>query len=185
MRRKRRREKALAWALRDWRARPVPPRDNARFAVSRGGLRELRSHIAQIGDRAARGQASCLATPPARTRPGCTLTVTPTMSAGLINLSGGYDELSGVLDDIASDDPSAGGKISKFMAEVQEKSPESPVWNRTAVFWRQMLFSGLRPIRRCSSVRTPERRLRKARIVTRFRLFHASRWQAQRGVRRS
>ncbi len=73
--------------------------------------------------------------------------------AGLINLSGGYDDLSGVLRDIAEEDPARAPAIEGFVLEVRGMPPQAPIWDRTALFWQEMLGSGVRTL--WSSYRKP------------------------------
>lgn len=70
----------------------------------------------------------------------------PDKVAGLINLSGGYDELSGVLHDVAEADPAAAPKIEAFLLEVRTLPADAAIWDRTALFWREMLSSGVKPL---------------------------------------
>lgn len=70
----------------------------------------------------------------------------PDQVAGLINLSGGFDELAGVLKDIAEQEGDTAAKVAAFLSEAGAMAPDSLVWNRTALFWKQMLFSGVRSL---------------------------------------
>jgi pimeloyl-ACP methyl ester carboxylesterase len=63
----------------------------------------------------------------------------PDQVAGLVNISGGYDELSGVLTELSGTPP-------VVLSSVRSASPTSELWGRTAGFWEQMFFSGVRPL---------------------------------------
>ncbi len=60
--------------------------------------------------------------------------------AGLVNISGGYDELAGVFEDLGKPE------LREFVATVASLAPEKPTWGRTARFWSQMIRSGVKPL---------------------------------------
>jgi pimeloyl-ACP methyl ester carboxylesterase len=69
----------------------------------------------------------------------------PEEVAALVDLSGGFAELSSVFADLDA----ASGAPARFTAaanEVRSLAGSAPFWGRTALFWRQMLGSGVGPL---------------------------------------
>jgi len=61
--------------------------------------------------------------------------------SGLVNVSGGLNELSSVLADLEGEP--AGRGAARAVGEGPRLPPDAPYWGRTARFWSQMLFSGV------------------------------------------
>lgn len=70
----------------------------------------------------------------------------PTEVAALVDLSGGFAELSSVFADLDAAAGASAGRFAGATSDVRRLPDSAPFWGRTALFWRQMLWSGVGPL---------------------------------------